>query len=192
MRLLGLLLAASLLTACATPIPLNTVKFAGQTSVKSSKEAAVVVLTGAVRGSGTSSIIPVGGVFIPMSTGPIPELQFNAKDQQEFGESLRAELVRLGLLKSVTADDTGRKDLRIRVMFAQTFHNPNGQVYALDVVMEIEGGANPFLKQYRVVSSERDTTWEKLNTNAYQGKEKAAKLLMERLIPDIEQYVAAL
>jgi hypothetical protein len=41
-----------------------------------------------------------------------------------------------------------------------------------------------------VISSEKDTLWEKWNTNACQGKAKAAHLLMERLIPDIESYVS--
>ena len=185
-------LFASLLVGCATPIPLNTLKYEQVTSVKSSKEATVAVTTGAIRGASGSYMMPVGGIFIPMSTGPIPKLQFNTEDQQAFAESLRNELVRLGIVKSASADTSVNKDLKIQVIFAQTFHNPNFQEYTLDVVAEISGGKEPLLRQYRIISSEKDSTWEKLNTNAYEGKAKAAKLLMQRLIPDIESYISSM
>ena len=151
-----------------------------------------MVTPGAVRGASGSYMMPVGGIFIPMSTGPIPALQFNSEDQQAFAESLRAELVRLGVLKAASADLAASKDLKIQVIFAQTYHNPSFQEYTLDVVAEMTGGKEPLLRQYRVISSERDSTWEKWNTNAHEGKAKAARLLMEKLIPDIERYVASM
>jgi hypothetical protein len=194
MRLLSVctLLFAILLGGCATPIPLNTLKYEPKTTVTSTKEASVVVVSGAVRGGSGSYLMPVGGIFIPMSTGPIPKLQFNAEDQQAFAESLRIELVRLGVLKSASADPSAGKDLRIQIIFAQTYHNPSFQEYVLDVVAEMTGGKEPLLRQYRIVSSEKDSTWEKWNTNAFQGKAKAARLLMEKLVPDIESYVASM
>ncbi len=194
MRVLSVctLLVAAFLGGCATPIPLNTLKYQPQTTVTSTKEAAVVVVSGAVRGGSGSYLMPAGGIFIPVSTGPNPKLQFNTDDQQAFAESLRTELVRLGVLKSASADLTAGKDLKVQVIFAQTYHNPNFQEYVLDVVAEMTGGKEPLLRQYRVVSSEKDSTWEKWNTNAYQGKEKAARLLLEKLVPDIERYVASM
>ena len=137
-------------------------------------------------------MVPIGLIAVPMSTGPLPELQFHAEDQRAFARSLGNELVRLGVLKSVAGYEQEGLDPKIRILFAQTFHNPNHQEYTLDVAMEIVGGQEPFLKQYRVVSSEKDSMLEKWNTNAYQGKAKAARLLMERLIPDIEAYVASM
>lgn len=180
------------LTGCATPIPLNTLQYEQKTTVRSSREATVVVVSGAIRGGSGSYMMPVGGIFVPVSTGPHPELQFNSKDQQAFAESLRTELVRLGIVKTASGDVSQAKDLKMQIIFAQTFHNPNIQQYTLDVVAEFTGGKEPVLRQYRVISSEKDTTWEKMNTNAYEGKAKAARLLMERLIPDIELYVAAM
>jgi len=186
------LLFAILLGGCATPIALNTLKYEPATTVTSTKDASVVVVSGAVRGGSANSLMPVGGILIPISSGPSPKLQFNAEDQQAFAESLRTELVRLGVLKSASADPSAGTDLRIQVIFAQTYHEPNFQEYVLDVVVEMTGGKEPFLQQYRIVSTEKDTTWEKWNTNAYQGKAKAARLLMEKLIPDIERYVASM
>ncbi|UCU95800.1 hypothetical protein [Hydrogenophaga taeniospiralis] len=184
-------LAASLLAGCATPIPLNTLRYEQPMKVSSTKEATVVVVSGAVRGAAGSYLMPVGGIFIPMSSGPNPMLQFNAVDQQAFAESLRAELVRNGVLRVAAPDTAMARDLKVQVIFAQTYHNPNFQEYVLDVVAEMTGGKEPALRQYRVVSSEKDSTWEKWNTNAYQGKAKAARLLLEKLIPDIASYVAA-
>lgn len=77
------------------------------------------------------------------------------------------------------------------MIFSQTFHTLEYQEYTLDVVMEIAGGRVPFMRQYQVVSSEKDSLWTKLNTTAFEGKAKAVKLLLEKLIPDIEAYIAA-
>jgi hypothetical protein len=186
------LLLALLLGGCVTPIPLNTLKYGQRTTVTSTKEAAVFVVTGEVRGASGSFLMPVGGIVIPVSSGPNPEFQFHSEDQQAFAESLRVELVRLGILKSATADQNASRDLRIQVVFAYTYHDPSWQEYVLDVVAEMTGGKEPLLRRYRVVSTEKDTTWEKWNTNAYEGKVKAARLLMEKLIPDIERYVASM
>lgn len=181
------------LAGCATPIPLNNIPYAGTVSVSTTKTAAVNIVSGAVRGSSASTLIPIGNIFVPMSTGPVPHLQFNPDDQRAFGESLRAEVVRLGLFKSasIAASADQAADISINVLFAQTFHNIKWQEYTLDVAVELQGGKTAFLKQYRVVSSEKDSAWDKWNTNAYEGKAKAVKLLLEKLIPDIEGYLAA-
>lgn len=180
------------LTGCASPIPLNNISYDQAVSVTSTKVAQVSIVSGAVRGSGTSTLVPVGTTFIPIASGPNPKLQFNAQDQQAFGESLRTELVRTGLLRAAKADVSAASpspDLVINILFPQTYHNPYFQEYTLDVVMEILGGPIPLIKQYQVISSEKDSIWVKMNTNAYEGKAKAAKLLLERLIPDIESYI---
>jgi hypothetical protein len=130
-------------------------------------------------------------MFVPIFAGPVPELQFHPDDQRAFGESLRRELVRLKLVRSaVTAEAGISPDITVSLLFAQTVHNNMLQIYILDVVMELQGGPKPFLKQYRVASSEKDSELAKMNTTAYEAKAKAAKLLLEKLIPDIEAYVA--
>jgi hypothetical protein len=193
MRLAHLLIvtASLALVGCATPIPLDGIQYPGTVATSSDLAAKVNVVTGAVHGSSSSTLVPIGSIFVPISSGPVPELQFHAEDQRAFGQSLRAELSRLRLFKTATTASDSPADVTINVLFAQTFHNINMQIYTLDVAMEILGGPKPFLKQYRVISSEKDSTWEKWNTNAYEGKAKAVKLLLEKLIPDIESYVPA-
>lgn len=186
------ILVTCLLGGCATPIPLNTLRYEQQTAVTSTKDATVVVVSGAVSGGSSSYLMPVGTIFIPMYTRPSPEAMFNSDDQQAFGEALRTELVRLGVLKTASTDTSATTDLKIQVIFAQTYHNPGIHEYTLDVVAELTGGREPLLRQYHIVSTEKDSIWEKMNTNGYQGKVKAARLLMEKLIPDIERYVASM
>lgn len=185
-------LLAALLTGCATPIPLDTVRYEHKTSVASDKDASVVIVSGVVSGSSATTMVPIGAIFVPLSTGPNPGLQFNVNDQRAFGESLRKELVRLGIVKSASDFSAQPKDLKVQVNFVQTYHNPNLQQYSLDVTAELTGGKAPMIQQYRVLSSEKDTFWERTNTTAYQGKAKAVRLLLEKMIPDIERYVAAM
>ena len=58
--------------------------------------------------------------------------------------------------------------------------------------MTLSGGRETMRREYRVISSEKDSVLQALNTNAFEGKVKAGKRLMEKLIPDIERYVAAM
>lgn len=194
MRVLSVLVlaGAALLSACATPIPLNNIAYSGTVGIATSKTAKVTVVTGATRGSRESMLIPIGTVFMPIASGPVPKLMFHAEDQQAFGDSLKTELARLGLVrKALDATASSDADLSIAIYFAQTYHNSYQQEYVLDVAMELTGGPASFLRQYRVISSEKDSTLEKWNTNAYEAKVKGVKRLMERLIPDIEKYLAA-
>ena len=192
MRLLTAILVALVLGGCATPhVPLTPVSFSGAVSVTSAKTAKVVLSSGAVRGSGSTTLMPAGSILIPVSSGPHPHLQFNVEDQKIFVDSFRSELQRLRIVRAANGEASGeRADLNIQLIFAQTFHNPNMQQYTLDVAMEIVGGKKPFLRQYRVISSEGDSWWEKMNTDASEGKAKAGQKLMQRLIPDVAAYVA--
>jgi hypothetical protein len=188
-----LLLVLSLLAlgACATPIPFNTVTLGGEPTVVSNKPASLTLVSGAVRGSSNSMLMPAGGIYVPVSTGEVPELQFHAKNQEEFIGVLRSELTRLRVFPEVAlGSDSPAAQFKITVLFAQTFHRIQNQEYTLDVAMEIQGGKEPFLKQYRVNSNEGATLMKKWNTNAYQGKALAVRRLLEALVPDIQRYVA--
>lgn len=186
------LLLASLLAGCATPIPLNTLRYEQKARVSSAKEASVIVVSGEARGGVSSMLVPAGAILVPVTIRSTPSLQFHSSDQLAFGESLRSELVRLGILKTAAADMASVRDLTIRVTFRQTDHDPGSHVYKLDVVAEMTGGKEPLQRQYKVVSSERDSVLERMNTNTYEGKAKAARLLLEKIIPDIERYVESM
>ena len=180
-----------LLSACVATVPLNPIKYDSTTTVTSTKEASLLVTTGIVNGGLHTTTIAAGGVYLPMTVSE-PAQHFLAKDQQVFGDYLRAELVRLGILRSASPPSGADKDLQIHIFFAETFHKPSFHVYTLDVEMKIAGGPQHFSKRYRVDSSEEDSTVQKMMSTAWSGKDKAGKLLMKRLIPDIEAYVATL
>jgi hypothetical protein len=178
----------TMLAACAAP--LKPVSFDEPVAVSSDLRVAVVLISGAVRGASGTSLVPAGNILIPLSTGPNPHLQFNTDDQRTFIASFRAELQRVKLVREAIDVAPGASaDLGIQLIFAQTMHDPNQHVYVLDVVMEIIGGREPFMKQYRVISSEGDSMWTKLNTNASEGKSKAATKLMKQLVPDVAAYI---
>jgi hypothetical protein len=177
-----------LISACTAP--LKPVSFSEPVAVSSDLRVAVLLVSGAVRGARDTMLVPAGAILVPVATGPNPELQFNAQDQRTFVASFRSELERLKLVGTTTDATPGtRADLGIQLIFAQTLHNPNGHVYVLDVVMEIVGGAKPFMKQYRVVSSEGDSWWQRMNTDASEGKAKAATKLMRELVRDVAAYI---
>lgn len=193
--LLGFLLVATsaLLTACG-PVVLQPTVYGGTTSVVSSRTTSVELISGVVTGSSSQSmiVVPSAGLYMPVASGPVPELQFNEQDQRVFVDSMRAELARLGLFAGARAAGADAAvDTQIKVLFAQTFHDPEIHAYTLDVAMQIVGGATEFVKRYRIVSNEGDSFWTKMNTNAAQGKKKAADKLMAVLIPDIEAWVKA-
>jgi hypothetical protein len=190
--LINAILLALLLGGCATPhIPLSRVAFDQAVSVTSEKTAKVWLVPGDVSGSGGLTLVPAGSIALPIPTGPQPHLQFNVEDQRIFVDSFKNELQRLKLFRTALDGDSPESaDIGIKLRFTRTYHNRGMQEYTLDVVMEIAGGKKPFLKQYHVISSEYDSWWEKMNTNASEGKTKAGNILIKQLIPDVEAYVA--
>lgn len=189
--LIMLIVVAAISSGCATPsIPLKPSAYEKDVSVTSKLTARVVLLSGVVSGSGDMSIVPIGnGLFMPISSGPYPHLQFNDEDQRIFLGAFRQELERLHLFKTATDDPKQASDVEIKVLFAQTFHNPNHQEYVLDVAMQITSGERRLANHYRIVSNEGDSWWEKMNTNASEGKAKAGKKLMVALIADVEKWL---
>lgn len=183
----GIILILFLAACTTTPQP---VVFDQPVKVKSELLAAVALVSGPVRGAKDTAAIPPGTILVPLAIGPTPNTQFNVGDQRAFVATFRRELERLGLVAEARdLAEVSRADLGIQLIFAQTQYNAEAHTYVLDVAMEIVGGARPFLKQYRVISSEGDSTWTRLNTDATEGKAKAAAKLLKQLIPDVEAYI---
>jgi hypothetical protein len=187
-RLKGAILLILFLGACTTtPAP---VLFDEPLAVKSELRAAVALVSGPVRGANGTAAIPPGTILVPLAIGPTPNTQFNVGDQRAFIATFRQELERLGLVaEALDLAQATSADLGIQLIFAQTQYNEDAHTYVLDVAMEIVGGRKPLLKQYRVISSEGDSTWTRLNTNATEGKAKAAARLLKLLIPDVAAYI---
>jgi hypothetical protein len=188
MKRLPSIALALVLAACTAP--LKPVSYDQPVAVTSQARVAVALQSGAVRGGTGTTLVPAGSLIIPVAVGSNPQLQFHTEDQRAFVASFRNELQRLKLVREALDVSTATSaDFGIQLIFAQTMHNPNGHVYQLDVVMEIVGGEKPFLKQYRVVSSDGDSAWQRMNTNASEGKSKAATKLIKLLIPDVAAYI---
>lgn len=190
--LAGALVAGALAAGCATrPVPLEPVGYPGRVSTTSELVAVVKLQSGAVRGATGTALVPAGSIIVPVPTGPLPHLQFGVDDQRTFTTAFRHELQRLKLVREALPEDKAvRADIGIQIIFAQTQHVPGAREYVLDVAMEIIGGKEPFLRQYRASSAEGDSTLERLRTSSREGKAKAAQRLMEMLIPDVAEYVA--
>ena len=171
---------------------LSELTYDGPTLVKSSKGSLVIVTPGPASGDGGSSVISVNGALISSPLGSNPTARFHDTDQLAFGEALRKELVRLGIVKSATSDSDASSDLKVEVIFLRTHHNPNFHRYTLHVEAKLIGGKETISHQYRILSSENDSIVEKWTTNGSEGKTKAARLLMERLVPDIERYISSM
>lgn len=174
-----------LLSACTAP--LVPVTYDQQVSVQSNLPAAVQLNTGIVAGHGSTTMVPAGGIFVPVSTGPNPEFQFAAEDQATFVESLKTELVRHGIFRAI--EDVGSSEaFQIVVNFVHTEHYPSFQEYKLTVSMLMAYRDMTAQHRYEVLSSEGDSTWEKWNTDASKGKKKAAVKLLNLLMADIQAF----
>lgn len=176
------------LTGCAKP-QLNPVSYDRSVATTSGKTAEVVLVGGQVTGGTMTTVIPAGSVFVPIVGRSVPHDLFDLQDQQTFATSFRSELERLKLFRSATGSTPA--DCRITLTFRQTQHNPAYHGYILDVGLEIVGGREVFRRTYRVDSAEGMSAWQRGNTYSYEGKGKAATMLLRRMIPDIEAWLTA-
>jgi hypothetical protein len=171
------------LAGCASPIPFSAVSLGGEPTVTSTKQAALSHVSG-------PALDRLGSV----------SLAFAEKDQAEFIDVLRTELLRLKVFKAVRVGGESAEgaDFRITVIFTKTIHDPHKvlrfpgwpQDYELHVVMTIAGGKAPWEKAYQVNAQDGLSYWTSINTNAYEAKVIAVRKLLEKLVPDIQAYVA--
>ena len=128
---------------------------------------------------------------------PVPDASENPEGNKHlarrFDELLRKELTRLGIFGTVV-DSTDKRpaDMVITIFYADLVYNifPNAE-FVVDVVMQITGGSQPFWNRYQVVSTEKDTPENTELATIWRSEAKTHKLLLEKVIPDIEAYVAA-
>jgi len=121
------------LGGCAAP-RLAPIEYSDSVIHKSTLPAYVQVNTGKVTGYSTSTMIYAGGIFVPVTSGPVPELQFGDEDQKVFLESLKSQLLKHGIISALR--ESGAEDtLEVMVNFVQTEHFPNFQEYKITAVM---------------------------------------------------------
>jgi len=175
-------LAAMALAACVNPA-LVKVGYDGAVGRASDRSASLRMASGRVDMQSATYV------------RPSPAQYFNLDDQRVFGESLRAELNRLRMLRvgEVSWQDVREPgEVAIELTFQRTVYFPVIQAYALDVALQLRSGARTFARRYRIDSREGEGLWAKMNTDAGEGKALAARKLMARLIPDIDAFLASL
>lgn len=182
-----ILLSLILTTGCATP-KLVPVTYTGAVKHKSDYSANVQLNTGKVTGYSSTTMIYAGGIFVPITSGPVPALQFGEEDQKIFLESLRSELQKHGIIASLS-EQPSNEPVEILVNFVQTEHYPNFQEYRITALLQLRHRGKVANKKYNILSSEGDSIWTKMNTSAFQGKKKAAEKLLAAIMPDIEDFL---
>jgi len=188
MKSASILLLLFLLTGCISA-ELRPLAYKTKIAVKSDISATVELAPDIFEGKDKVTLIEnKEGVLVPISKGPYPDLHFNLNDQKTFISSLQSTLVASDMLKI----DGNYKSpyMKIKIFFVSTRHIPEGHVYILDVVMKITFGSELVAYKYKIISSEGDTMWERLNTNVADGKEKAGEKLLSYVVKDIEKVVS--
>jgi hypothetical protein len=183
MRRSALALLALALAGCVNPA-LAPVAYDGMAARSSEKSGSLHMTTGSVE----SDYAPGQIAQVRVS----PKVLFNLDDQRVFAESLKGELNRLKLLRvaNVSWQQVEPADVTVEIVFQRTIVFPVAVRYILDVAMRLKSGERSFARRYFVSSSEGESTWTNLNTDAGKGKALAAKKLMARLVPDIEKFVS--
>jgi hypothetical protein len=125
------------------------------------------------------------------SRHPNPYGAFDAEDERLFAESFVSELVHLGLFKqAVETNGDQSDDVHIRVWFAKTeYFNQGTTRYVLYVEMQIENQRGVTSKRY-IADSRNALSLVKGDLYGRQlAKTAAATDLMDKLIPDIEEWL---
>lgn len=172
------------LASCSSPnFELVRVSYVGSSSVRTGKNLLVTVHT--VSPSAKDLV----GVPLFMGSSPLDRIRFNEADQRTLSDSLRDELVRIGMFASTapSADAT-----KIDLTFNSTnFLSQHFFEYKLSFSVTISTtGRSDFKKNYTLSSLDGLTTGQKWNQNALQSKKHAAELAIKMIIPDIEKYLA--
>ena len=186
MKNVAFLAIALILGGCTAP--LTKVIYESPVTASKSFPVSVELNSGKVTGYSTSSTVYAGGVFVPISGGPAPKLHFGVEDQKVFIESLKSKLIRYKVAESIV-ENKDEFTLKIIVNFVQTEHFPDFQEYKITATLRMKLGDKAADKVYYILSSEGDGFWEKISTNASEGKSKAAQKLMNKIMADIHEFI---
>lgn len=181
-------IALSLSACTIARIPVDNLNYQGTAAVKSTKTASVTVRSSGIGSRQQTTMMPVGAIQIPTTRTSTGEA-FNAQDQQEFEQSLKKELVRLGMVSSTTSPASAA-DIGVLVNINYSTFQSDFVEYTLNLTLTLTGGKVPLQKTYEVSSLEGDTTWQKMDTNGAQARVKVAQKTLNKMVPDIEAYVA--
>jgi len=175
---------------CSDDEPLAAVVYHGSVSVASQRKAYVELVPGEVKRHRIDEDILPHWITKGSWESRHPNLDgtFGVENEEQFVESFVSELVHLGLFKQAV-ETSGEKseDVHIRLWFAKTEYFSTQ--YVLYVEMQIE--------DQRGISSRRYVADSRNSRSLVKGdqygrallKTAAATDLMEKLIPDVEEWL---
>jgi hypothetical protein len=172
---------------------LAPVTYHGSVSVTSQQKAHVQLVTGeAKRHSIDEDLLPhwvTKGSW--ESRHPSLDGTFGAQDEELFAQSFVSELVHLGLFKQAAeTNGDNSDDVHIRLSFAKTEYFYGGIArYVLNVEMQIEAQGTVVSKRYVADSRSARSLVKGEQYGRGRAKTQAATDLMEKLIPDVEEWV---
>lgn len=130
---------------------------------------------------------------VNLSTGAAGELQRDIDRLRAYPDCLDANIRALKPLdgselpEARTAPST---NVMLSLAFHRTRYLAGADGYQLEVEMCIDGGREPLHRSYHIDSAEGLSWWQQMSKGA-GGKQRAAAILMERLLADIDRWVVA-
>lgn len=186
--LFALAACMSLTAHAAKKVPLTDAHYSGSVSVGSKASVSVTATTFEPNPQTSSTLAYAGGIYVPVAWKVKDNFFFTPADQRVLADILRDELVRLAIFEgsSGAADGT----VTIGLDFREGTYEHMSNEYSLTLGMTVIDSSNrKFGRTYMVNSNEKSTGWKKLNTSVWQGKMQLAQNTIDKLIPDIQDFL---
>lgn len=186
--LIVLAVSMPVIAHAAKKIPLTDAHYSGSVSVGSKASVSVTVTTFEPAPQKSSTLAYAGGIYVPVAWKVKENFFFTSADQQALADILRDELVRLTIFES--SSDAVNGSMTIGLNFKEGTYEHMKNEYALTLEMTVIDSSNrKFGRTYIINSNEKSTGWKKLNTSVWQGKLQLAQNTIDKLIPDIQDFL---
>lgn len=186
--LFALATCMSLTAHAAKKIPLTDAHYRGSVSVSSRVSVSVTATTFEPAPQTSSALAYGSGIFVPVTRKVKENFFFTPVDQQALADILRDELVRLTIFEG--SSTAGNGAMAIDLNFKEGTYQNMSNEYTLTLEMTIiDPSSRKFGRTYVINSNEKSTGWKKLNTSVWQGKMQLAQNTIDKLIPDIQDFL---
>jgi hypothetical protein len=133
-------------------------------------------------------MVAAGGTFIALPSNQVFDPRFNREDQLRVAQHLSEELARTQIAKPAKKESTASDEIRILLRFTKTEFRTYRRSYLIHLTVVISDGNKKLEREYVVDSSERDDSAEAWNSTAGRHKIKATKLIIERVLQDLQKF----
>lgn len=178
---------------CSDDESLAPVFYHGSVSATSQRKAYVELVTGEAKRHRIDEDILPHWITKGSWESRHPNLYgtFGAENEEQFVESFVSELVHLGLFKqAVETSGDKSEDVHIRLWFAKTeYFNQGTTRYVLNVEMQIADQGSVSSRRYVADSRNARSLVKGDQYGRALVKTEAATDLMEKLIPDVEEWL---